>query len=194
MRYTISGMEVQSNMNKLSTALIVGILFVFCILMSGCRKASGALLHDAIYMGDVSKVERLLNLGVDPNVLSDGYSSPLDSAISYRQPAIVKLLVEAGADLELGNTMLDWTPLCSAVVGNEIGLSKYLIDSGADIDALSDLYTALHVAVLDNNLPMVEMLLDAGANRNTVDTYGHTPLWWAERNGYQQIADMLRKE
>jgi len=106
----------------------------------------------------------------------------------------VKLLVDSGADLEVGDTQLDWTPLISAVVGNDISLAKYLIDSGANIDALSDLYTALHAAVLAQNLPMVEMLLDAGANRDTVDRYGHTPLWWAEKLDLQQVADLLRKE
>ena len=56
-----------------------------------------------------------------------------------------------------------------------------LINAGADIDLESPYYnlgkTALIIASQNNNLDIVELLLDAGANPNKQDIEGNTPLF-----------------
>lgn len=40
----------------------------------------------------------------------------------------------------------------------------------------------------------VQVLLEAGADIYAVDTYDHTPYFWAKGNGHDAIADLLERE
>jgi len=76
------------------------------------------LLYAAILRGDAAAVERYLDLGAPVNSPSwdEDVSSPLDVAVSRRQPAIVTLLVRRGADVNLIPQGGD-PPLAIAVAG-----------------------------------------------------------------------------
>jgi ankyrin repeat protein len=51
-----------------------------------------------------------------------------------------------------------------------------LIDKGANVNAKSrDGFTPLHVAAMRGNLPVVELLLESGADPNAIVQYGKTP-------------------
>lgn len=52
---------------------------------------------------------------------------------------IVKLLIEAGADLELQNES-GHTPLMEAASGGHVGVAKILLENGAGINTHSDEY------------------------------------------------------
>ena len=54
--------------------------------------------------------------------------------------------------------------------------------------------TALHAATRQNNLRLVEMLLKYGAKVDIQDADGLTPLDFAEKRGYDDIAEVLRKQ
>ena len=40
---------------------------------------------------------------------------------------------------------------------------------------------------------IVRVLLEAGADPNVVDDWGHTPLYWALENGHVGVAELLRE-
>jgi ankyrin repeat protein len=67
--------------------------------------------------------------------------------------------------------------LASAAARGDIEICQILIEAGADLDAPSGHMrtTALHRALIYNNLACVRMLLQAGANPNLVAD-GKTPL------------------
>jgi hypothetical protein len=85
-----------------------------------------------------------------------------------------------------------------AVVAKNIDLVTHLISLGASVNTMdqSDGMTALHHAVSNNQLPMVQLLLQHGANPNTCFQeknihHGETPLYVAASNGNADIAREL---
>ncbi len=68
-------------------------------------------LIDAVLNNDVSRVQRLLEEGADPNQTDDDASvTPLHYAAQYNTLEIAKLLIAAGADL-LAETDDEQTPM-----------------------------------------------------------------------------------
>lgn len=66
--------------------------------------------------------------------------------------------------------------------GDRKKLVSFLLKKGVDIDAIDQRsgITALHTAVLENDLPAVELLLSKGANPSIKDrSHGKTPLEFA---------------
>lgn len=73
------------------------------------------------------------------------------------------------------------TPLMHAVMGPQTdpGMVQFLLDLGADPNVRDRLlgWTALHYAVRDHKVEIVEALLRGGANADEADVFGDTPLW-----------------
>ena len=55
-----------------------------------------------------------------------------------------------------------------------------LLATDPDAERDTDGRTALAIAVLRANVPLVKLLLASGANRSAVDRFGHTPLGYAK--------------
>ena len=89
---------------------------------------------------------------------------------------MVKILVEAGANVQARNNIGD-TPLNRAAAhnGNPV-VVKVLLEAGADIEAQSeDGWTPLHDSAVFNKTPtVVTALLDAGANPKAETNEGKT--------------------
>jgi ankyrin repeat protein len=63
---------------------------------------------------------------------------------------------------------------------------KFEIDNGYDLDG--DGRTALHLAVVNNDIVMVNNLLKDGANPNFIDSFGCTPLEISLKENLTSIA------
>jgi len=94
------------------------------------------LLCDAVIRGYAHFVKYLLDIGANPNIADDGHA-PLHIAASQGHICIVKMLVEAGADIHMltPKTYRDHgecTPLHFAAKCNNIDTVKYLLNQGVD--------------------------------------------------------------
>jgi ankyrin repeat protein len=75
------------------------------------------ILGNAVFEGHVGSARALLERGADPNARGQHAVAPLmmAAAASHPDPAVVRLLVERGADLkaqdDVGRTALDWAAL-----------------------------------------------------------------------------------
>jgi ankyrin repeat protein len=170
--------------------------------------------------GDAELVQLLLGEGADPN--SDlGRTTPLIEAAEGEQPELIATLVAEGADPDAPNDR-GVTPLVSAA--GHASSTEALLDAGANpnevtqIDGQSVLLasglwrlplstgvpeplthgrgdsTALHAAVLAGDADSVRLLLEAGADPNTVAYEAFTPLHFAtglERGIDDDIARLL---
>jgi len=122
---------------------------------------------------------------------------------------MVKLLIEAGGDLE--QSCHGSKPLRQAVCNKDVEMVNYLLSKGANASAetfspLSKLAkkegrkiipgyynTVLHEAVEKNSAVIVEALLKAGADPKRADHQGETPLDIARQKGHTEITALLEK-
>jgi ankyrin repeat protein len=86
----------------------------------------------SIYMEDPKFLELLLQHGGDPNLESDVLlGSPIHLACSYGQLTKLRILIEAGADLDIQDSF-GRTPLIVAADAAEFEVIHTLLTSGAD--------------------------------------------------------------
>lgn len=125
--------------------------------------------------GEMTEV--LLSAGADPDVNIRWGWTALHGAVHYGKTAVVRALIEAGADVNATSEGHRNTPLHIAVHSRggratpEIALM--LIAAGTDVDAVTPSgCTALHFAAkYGRNPAMIDILLDAGADPLVRQTY-----------------------
>jgi ankyrin repeat protein len=94
-------------------------------------------LHCSTFCGneakDVAIVEAILDAGADPNAVEPTYGeTPLHYAVkATNSPEMVKLLIDAGADVNATSTSGD-TPLQFAVAKGNSEIAEVLLAAGAD--------------------------------------------------------------
>ncbi len=130
-------------------------------------------LTKAIANGNVEVARFLLGHGADVNLKPRSKSSmpPLYAAAMAKSPVMVKVLLDAGANVNAVNE-LDRTALAWAVTAaDEIAVSMVanLLQAGAEVDHVDRLgETPLSGAVFHKNFKTVELLARSGANVNRV--------------------------
>ena len=79
------------------------------------------------------------------------------------------------------------TAFTLAVINGRVEAARAALDAGADVNAYLELHahsTALHQAALQDDVPMVKLLLAGGARTDIRDTlHDGTPLAWALHDG-----------
>jgi ankyrin repeat protein len=103
-------------------------------------------------------------------------TTPLFKACTHHHMSVVKILINAGADLNATSQLYQkTTPLMNATACNNKELVELLVRSGADVSKV-DAHgaTALHMACSD--VDICEILINAGASVNSSDNDGWTPL------------------
>jgi ankyrin repeat protein len=118
-------------------------------------------------------------------------NTPLHLAVQSGDLPTVKLLVEAGANLEARNIRL-CTPLHWAIKHNKSDIATYLIAHGADIEAARvRLETPLKYAICQGNQTITQTLLAAGAKPNKPTCEKKSPLHSAAAHGSVAIVQNL---
>jgi ankyrin repeat protein len=131
----------------------------------------GSCLEYAIYHSPLPLIRTLLEIGADPNPADHAGFPPLIAALSCSRP-------RPGAP---GRP-------------DVLEILKLLLAFKSDPDqrGIND-YTPLHMAVSENNLPAVDLLLQAGTDprlRTRIDDC-ETPREMAENAGLREIAELL---
>ncbi len=118
------------------------------------------------------------------------------NAASYeRHDQAMRLLVEAGADLEnAGDT---YTPLAYAAYAGRDSTVRYLIDKGARVNADAQgrsirVNTPLMMATMQGHQSAARHLLRAGADAGVRVTGGMTAAEFAQKYHHAQLAQLLR--
>lgn len=175
---------------------------------SDAAQIDGLPLVSAIKSGDVAAVERLIADGVDIEVrvpitgsLDDDYT-PLGLAVRERHEAIVRLLLDAGADPRRTIGLMRGSPLHDAAYFGYAECIDILTSPRGEDKPTSDLdaqgpyngLTALHDAVWHGHFDTAAALVRAGARRDLRTHAGLTPLGLAGLYGYDRLARMLAQE
>jgi len=151
-------------------------------------------LHWAAYHDDVESVELLVRAGASVKAANRYGITPLTLAITNGDSAIVEMLLKAGAD---PNTTLPGgeTALMTAARVGTLASVKALLARGAAVDSKDEKHgqTALMWAAAEGHAPVVEMLIEVGADFRARLASGMTPLLFAVREGHSDVVRVLLK-
>lgn len=179
---------------KLTIGTFVCLVLAFWAI--GC--ADPLALHKAAGRGDLDDIKSLVKDGYDVNAPDEkrfGWT-PLIYAVMSGNLAVVKVLLEAGADVN-GREANGQTALFSAIRDYEgypdrLEILRALIDAGAEIDARSGAeWTPLMDAASGGNLKAMRILIARGADLNAQNKYGRTPVMVTIMNDEPEALQLL---
>lgn len=166
-----------------------------------------SLLQWCAYYGDVSAVRFLLLHGETLDRL--GTDLGLNAAAFHGHWQLCQFLLEHGAPVQGAPNASGETPLHAALCTEDRirhdAVVQVLLAAGADVNAatIPDIETGafmrdcrtkgetpLHRAAAFGTVATVQLLLDAGAQREARDAHGDTPLAWG--SWYRRPAEVLR--
>ncbi|MCX5636959.1 MAG: ankyrin repeat domain-containing protein, partial [Planctomycetota bacterium] len=160
----------------------------------------------------------LIKAGADVNISDNKGSIPLHKAAVRGDISMVKLLLEAGSNINVYNIYSDNpldvahfynaqeqldlmfsykkdTCVIEAACFSQIKRLEQIIREGADIEHVHDDFqcqgTALIISAKRNNYNVVQKLLELGAKVNAKDTLGNTALHYAAQYGNDDILRSL---
>ncbi|KAK1933862.1 Receptor-interacting serine/threonine-protein kinase 4 [Phytophthora citrophthora] len=123
----------------------------------------------------------------------------IDSSGSHtdesNQLALVRCLVELGANIDLANETNGESPLGCAAWYGHLSLLDLLLEAGGDKDGFLRRcsYSPLHFATLGSNVACAKLLIGRSATVNVVmpPSNAETPLFFAIRSKSQEMVDLL---
>ena len=128
-------------------------------------------LHNAGEVDEVEIVNLLVAAGADVNAVDGGFETAL---FGVRSPAIARVLVDVGLDVEAHN-WLGWTPLASAVADGSLEGVKALLSVGANVNATRDRGFTIFMGAAgssERSVEIMKVLVEAGANPHAVSELG----------------------
>lgn len=153
-----------------------------------------ALLVDACFEGDPRRVAALLSKGALPNAVSPTGTTAVYAAALHVDSAIVRLLLEAGADPNVESTGDgEGTPLCAAACWGYHDVVRELLVHGAEPGQREDGglgYSPLLWASRNGHGDTVRVLLEADADPNA-NVGGDNALHAAVRRGSLPVVRLL---
>jgi ankyrin repeat protein len=155
------------------------------------EKYEWTALHLAARYGHVEVVKLLLDQGVEIDAKEDDEWTALHLAAIYGHIGVVKLLFEKGANLNTGERGYVNALQASAYNGNE-ALVQLLIEKQTGVNPQNYGYgDALQLGCIKGNVAVVDCLLRAGANPNTTDQHGWTPIYCASQCQQKAVLNSL---
>ncbi|KAK4080945.1 hypothetical protein Trihar35433_2050 [Trichoderma harzianum] len=136
------------------------------------REELGEALQQMAYKGRTDAMQLFIEAGADVNAHCGEWGSALQAAAEGGHLDCLKLLVRSGAKVNSPSNNDSCLLTCAAKTES----LQFLLDSGADINMQDKLYrTALHKAIMNYRDTDFDLLLERGANVNTLTSLG-TPL------------------
>ncbi|XP_060806538.1 rabankyrin-5 isoform X1 [Amyelois transitella] len=175
--------------------------------MNALTEAGETPLQLAIHCRLGLVVEALCVRGVDMSRLDANGVPPLWAALDSGQEEVASILVRNGADADCWGPGPDGclqTLLHKAIDENKEVLATFLIRSGCDVesprragpageggDVVAESHSPLHLCCQWGLTDVIQTLLEHGANINSKDAEGKTPLHIAIENQHAAIISLL---
>jgi len=191
-----AGADINAKNDKNQSALHIAVnkgytRIVSCLLASKARPSiqdsfGDTPLHDAITKEEDEIIQLLLQFKADISVKNNkGFNCLHHAALKGSVSAITALLAINSHPWIINEKKEDgFTALHLASLNKHQKVAEMLITQGkADINAQNNkLQTSLHIAVVGQNLQMVQLLVEEGASLDLKDEDGDTPMHEAIRH------------
>jgi ankyrin repeat protein len=153
-------------------------------------------LMKAVEHDDVDRVRALIAEGVNVSALEPNGDAPLVMAAYKGHTEIVRLLLEAGADVTAVDPGMRATALHAAAYAGRTDAARLLIEHGVEIDKQGPVngYTALHDAIWQNNVDAAAVIIEAGASLALKSHDGETPLDFAKAKRRKAIVELIERK
>jgi ankyrin repeat protein len=158
---------------------------------NGASDIKKDVLFEAVKMGDIQKINQLMDEGVDANIKNESGSTPLVWAVTGCNKQVIELLLARGAEVNTRDTM-GMTPLMWAAHRCRKDIVELLLSKGADFEIKDENgKTAWIWSAVGKDKDTVELLLSKGVDINARDNSGATALMWAAGMGKKDIVELL---
>lgn len=157
------------------------------------KTASGLTpLHFAVSHSMPQYVEKLIAAGCDINAVTADGDTPLHLAVQRDEDSIINMLMAAHPSLDVQNKD-GRTPLHVAITDGSEDTVKTLLTAGASVSQVDSLgNTPLHLACsVPLTPPIVQLMLDRGADPKIANKNGDVPLHIAAETGDANILEIL---
>lgn len=176
-------------MKRLAAAMIIG-MGVACSGWGATTLPDPTAFSVAMELGDLGRAEAWLDAGLDPNFLGSRVGSGLMIGAWEGNPALMRLFISRGADINRANASGE-TPLALAAWNGRMEAVKWLLERGARINNPGRQWSALHYAVFAGHKEVADYLISQGADINAQSTNGSSVLMMAIYEGREDIAKSL---
>ncbi|XP_074831656.1 E3 ubiquitin-protein ligase MIB2 isoform X2 [Carettochelys insculpta] len=150
----------------------------------------GRLVTEAAH-GNAAKVEDLVQKYPDKVDVKNQGRTALQVAAHLGQVEVVKILLQAHANIDLRDEEGD-AALHYAAFGNQAEVVRVLVSQGANADLLNNTKcTALYVAVSKGYTEIVQILCEHNCDVNLPDSFDDTPLHYAITTDLKSIIEIL---
>ncbi len=130
----------------------------------------------SLYSVDVSKAFQLVEQGANPDTYSARRKTLLYSACEEGNLEVVTSLIERGANLNIQDNSINFSPLMCACENNHLDIVKALLKAGANQALVcADGNTAFAIACIEMNLEIAKVLCK-GSDINAQNEVLNTPL------------------
>lgn len=113
------------------------------------------------------------------SALKNNPTNIMQFALEDDQTNVIESLVDIGIDISQQDKGAISDILHESISARCFKLSKALIEAGADVNIINCGNSPLHIAIARNNINIVKLLLEHGANIDITDKVGVTPLSFA---------------
>ncbi|MBL7016002.1 MAG: ankyrin repeat domain-containing protein [Kiritimatiellales bacterium] len=181
---------------------IASLSFALCFAIIGCDKKSEPVppptaeeidaFVEAAFSGNTAAVSSALEKDMPADQKDANGNSALMAAAFNGQVESMKVLIDAGADVNLRINQ-GVTPLMAAC-GPYPAAVRLLLENGAEVNATDEIesFTALMYAAVEGLSPIVDILLEYGADPAMVDVDNDTAGNFARQRGFIALADKLQ--
>lgn len=150
-------------------AAAAGQLEAVRFLLENGAKAHESLINAAASNGSIEVIAFLMNKGFDMNHQINITVEGLTRIDTVSNTALMDVQVDSFDD--------------DNAKQRKIGTVKFLLENGADVNAKGRFgNSALHFSANDNNVEIITLLLEAGANKKSKNDDGETAFKYADKN------------
>lgn len=162
------------------------------ININAMNPSNETLLHIAAEHGHLSIVERLIHRGARLDLQDNIGHTALHRAASRGHTEIVRVLATAGAPIH--NVDLQGkTPIHLAAENEHLNSVKALVEVEAKQSESHTQDTFLHMAAIEDNWSLAELLLQSGAAVDAVNNHKNTALFYAVHGNNEKTVSVLLK-